>query len=805
MKMFFGRTKGSITVFVTLILVPTIFFTGFMTDLARIKLYSSQAVMAADNYGETVLSQYDNLLKELYGLFAVTQDEEGKKAIEDLKKYMEYSFHPDGGGKDAGSGFMPYQSAQIELDYEAVPDAVLSNEDVFATQIGDFMKFRIAQQLMDEDNLVLDALDEIQGAEESARAAQTKMELDEKASDALEQMKPFYEELNEIQKYPAYIDGINAAIKKAIQTIQDIISSDAYRKYADYVKNADAIEAALAVTEESRSDADRAYLEILKAYQEDESAHEEKLRQAMSDAIDAIGTAAQGGVIHFRNFGQKAENLYADANLLADRLADITDIRAELEQQLNHENVSPEYREKMKQEISMLDELSGGGRFCGDHYVAMADDIRGNIPVNQSFESQAQAASLALESIMEDYLDAEEPLRPYPEKLEKNRWLDFQKNPVYETIYQSLKKCFESENEEAVKRAKSMKKDAENRSDEFNRQMKEGEETDARNIPEGFHFNQTKADGIKNFKIANIFHTISAYFSKGSLGAAGRELLSTFYMIQYDMGMFSSRVTNVKKENQENLVKQKNQEMQEKSLTGVPMSPDVNYLYPAELEYIVSGHYSSKDNLTETRNNIVMFRFVMNFLSTYLADEINSAIQTISKAASVANPVLGMAVSGALRMAVAGMESGEDWKQLKERETVTVLKKKLKEFTCADIGALLGVEITSDKPDGFGLDYEQYLQIMMLVMTSPQEIAARTANLVTLNVNEVRQHSPDALSSLDFRLEDAVTAVNAACSIHLDFAVMPDGFAEKVTDKGTYEELIEFEKNRYKFTVTRGY
>ena len=90
-----------------------------------------------------------------------------------------------------------------------------------------------------------------------------------------------------------------------------------------------------------------------------------------------------------------------------------------------------------------------------------------------------------------------------------------------------------------------MKKDAENRSDEFNRQMKEGEETDARNIPEGFHFNQTKADGIKNFKIANIFHTISAYFSKGSLGAAGRELLSTFYMIQYDMGMFSSRVTNV--------------------------------------------------------------------------------------------------------------------------------------------------------------------------------------------------------------------------------------------------------------------
>ena len=64
--------RGFITVFVTLIMVPVVVCTGTMVDAARLKLYSSQAAMAADAYGEVVLSEYDNLLKELYGLFSVT-------------------------------------------------------------------------------------------------------------------------------------------------------------------------------------------------------------------------------------------------------------------------------------------------------------------------------------------------------------------------------------------------------------------------------------------------------------------------------------------------------------------------------------------------------------------------------------------------------------------------------------------------------------------------------------------------------------------------------------------------------------
>lgn len=47
---FFYKNRGVITVFVTLIMVPIVVFTGTMVDLARLKLYSSLAVVTADGY-----------------------------------------------------------------------------------------------------------------------------------------------------------------------------------------------------------------------------------------------------------------------------------------------------------------------------------------------------------------------------------------------------------------------------------------------------------------------------------------------------------------------------------------------------------------------------------------------------------------------------------------------------------------------------------------------------------------------------------------------------------------------------------
>jgi hypothetical protein len=105
------------------------------------------------------------------------------------------------------------------------------------------------------------------------------------------------------------------------------------------------------------------------------------------------------------------------------------------------------------------------------------------------------------------------------------------------------------------------------------------------------------------------------------------------------------------------------------------------------------------------------------------------------------------------------------------------------------------------------LNYKQYLIVLITFLTDSNTVTERTADLITLNVNAVKQKVGESgeLSSLSFKMDEAYTAVNATCSVQMDMVVMPKNFAKQVVDSSTYSELEEFEQNNYSFTVTRGY
>lgn len=69
-------------------------------------------------------------------------------------------------------------------------------------------------------------------------------------------------------------------------------------------------------------------------------------------------------------------------------------------------------------------------------------------------------------------------------------------------------------------------------------------------------------------------------------------------------------------------------------------------------------------------------------------------------------------------------------------------------------------------------------------MVTSEQLDERMCNLIELNINAVRQKDvvakDGALSELKFKLKDAHTAVNATCKVHLDFVVMPKGFAGRL-------------------------
>ena len=248
--------RGSITVLVTLILVPTIVVNSFFVDLARLKLWGNQAVMTADSYASSVLSVYDNLLKDLYGLFAISQTDEGKEALDALDDYVKSTFNPNENtitwnhlnsllGETSYSGFMPYKDAEVELSYTPCDGATLGDTAVLSTQIGDFMRFRIAQAIIGDGSSLIDSIDQITNMEKNADAIDKKTDFDDAVSDLLERAREYYEIVEKLAPYPEFIKAVNKARDDTITKFDDIVNSDSYKLWAEYEGDKANIDAAV--------------------------------------------------------------------------------------------------------------------------------------------------------------------------------------------------------------------------------------------------------------------------------------------------------------------------------------------------------------------------------------------------------------------------------------------------------------------------------------------------------------------------------------------------------------------------------
>lgn len=836
MGLFLKRSKGSITVLVTLILIPTIFFTGFLVDLARLKLYGNQAVMTADNYGETVLTQYDNLLKELYGLFAVTQDEEALKQLEKLQEYVQSSFTPASAtvswnhleevqqllGTVSYEGFMPYQSAEVALNHEFVENANLRNHEVFSTQVGDFMKFRIAQQLIGDGNDILEAVSSVQNMENNAKAIDKKLEIDKKVEKIYEAAQEYYKVLKDFTKYPDYITDINKAYSDCKTLFLQIIGSSSYQIYRDYedsdkdamnsalekrerIKNAeedaedeetedDEEGAAAPAPAETISEAEQQLLDIYDAYMADTNARRDKLADRFNEGIRGIEDSTDAEPIDFESYTDKLSGLKKYAEEIQRKAGDLETLRDQLKALLTAEDITTELKDGLQADLDRMEKLFSQVELYTD-IAAFIDN--NNTSVNSAYKQQTNDIVEAMKGVREAYLEGETGDTDWPEILDRDQWKKFDSNPDYKTLYESLDKCFGNESEE--EEGKKKKKAAEDLLEQAKGDLKEDENTTARDIPANFGYGGSYRGG---FDIGDLVGEAVECFSANNFKNELNKLLLKLYTVEYDLGMFSSRVTNI----------DSGEEEQEKavSLTGYEMSASLNYLYGAELEYLLGGSNSSKENLNAARDKILAIRAVVNYTATYSVKEVNDAIQAISDAAAAVNPILGLAVNGALRLAVAGVETAMDWSELKQRKSVILIKSKTQDMTAwtkfKDLLNISSNQSTAEKR-GIELNYEQYLMIMMVFLTSSDTLAERTANLVELNVNTVKQNigSGGTLSELQFKMGEAHTAVNATCTVHLDFAIIPRGFAKLAASEEDYDSLMTFEKNSYKFTVTRGY
>ena len=155
-----------------------------------------------------------------------------------------------------------------------------------------------------------------------------------------------------------------------------------------------------------------------------------------------------------------------------------------------------------------------------------------------------------------------------------------------------------------------------------------------------------------------------------------------------------------------------------------------------EIEYIISGKNSDRENLTEIVKKIVEIRNVMN-LGYLLTDSVKMGQLTFmasSASTAIGLPFLEPVIKAVLIEAWSLAEAVTDVKSLLKGNEVVFIKDKISWKT--DIKNLLGGSLKNDKNNKrLSLSYEQYCMMLMLIADQNKSLF-RVMDLIQVNIQK---------------------------------------------------------------------
>lgn len=180
-----SKRKGAISVFLLIIFMVTYVFMGLLVDAARYKMAQAYAEAALDNACNSVLSNYNQLVYDLYGVFCVDIPAEEKdiqnKVQELCNKYLEDSLgiagvfdaseyktmlskFIDGSLNESTDKSVLTTKSMYDFsvtEISAGTDITLADTSNFENQIIEYMKFRAPVELLEDTRGFLDKLNAI--------------------------------------------------------------------------------------------------------------------------------------------------------------------------------------------------------------------------------------------------------------------------------------------------------------------------------------------------------------------------------------------------------------------------------------------------------------------------------------------------------------------------------------------------------------------------------------------------------------------------------------------------------------------
>ena len=227
---FFQKTKGAISIFLVIILVPMMTVSSLFVDASKVKLARSMAESAGDLTLNTALTNYDTKLKELYGLLATAQDTTDLFAK--LEDYYRTCITSSGVSDEDAETYVEQIMAQlgivaensdtadimnmelVDFSVQKYTDADLANATIMEKQIVDFMKYRAP---INTGLSFVSSLKSFSTLSKQSELVEKKQEYYEAQQTVLEDLKAAWSfiavyNLNPVVSNPNYLTGIKPTL-----------------------------------------------------------------------------------------------------------------------------------------------------------------------------------------------------------------------------------------------------------------------------------------------------------------------------------------------------------------------------------------------------------------------------------------------------------------------------------------------------------------------------------------------------------------------------------------------------------------
>ena len=771
MQKFLRDCKGAVTVFVTLLLIPAILVTGTGVDLSRIYAARSMARNANQLALNGALAHYDAMLQDLYGLFAVMQDDE------ELAAMLDVYIHATLFGEEVSD-------AQIDafgrlLLHEGIEFTIhgfdpLSNPQILRRQIEEFAKWRAPVAI------VADILERLQGNDAVANdrdAFREYAEIEDQLEGLFDEYHNLVQMMNGLNAYNlvesqsfnnvnSYLGRINAQLvllRTARERYHDADDEGNYDARDDALANFNAILQNIENIVNGQGQVGRdwqngAWTDNSQGagpgLQNTIDANTQRLRDfenmynnfvQQAQLVDSQRDAARARIDDFIIHLQNNSGSYSPG--LADGLiADLDDFRRFLDKDMAAlaEEMRTDNMARINAAIAVLDEIPnrGFGRVEGnevnlsDQASVSFDNLRNaGIQVFDILATHECTGNSCQGDLICSLINAS---INYTAPQQVRHFRDI--SPTHAEAYSHLRNLPGISTE-----APAGEYDGDENSNSVRRTLREFWEIfegltglentslGADQLPGAMWRPATETgqawnmgfvpdyDGgnYRGFLRSIITLTSSGESFGGIVGQAVGSVVDQGLMVTYANHMFTNISTH-KIEGSDTQI----------TMTGHEMGTRINYFYQSELEFLFAGHNTAAENLRSVLWTILAIRLLSNWVASFTINAVRNNIRT-TRAAVAAIPIAGKFLAPLVRPVFVFAESVNDLRELKNGRSVPILKTHASQWAFGVTG--------SQGQAGFSIDlyYRDYMTVFLL-MSDPLVVARRMSTLISVNVKNAR-------------------------------------------------------------------